>query len=88
VEKPYHIVGRASREELGRYLAKNGQVLLPRVELIEQSKLAIDALIDVLGRGRSRRCCGCRQKGSRARRIRGRRVAKSVGTGGRKARSV
>jgi transposase-like protein len=35
---------------LGRYLAKNGQVLLPMVELIEQSKLAVDELIDVLGR--------------------------------------
>ena len=50
VEKPYHIVGKGSREELGKYLAKNGQVLLPMVELIEQSKLAVDELIDVLGR--------------------------------------
>jgi putative transposase len=50
VEKPYHIVGKESREELGRYLAKNGQVLLPMVELIEQSKMAVDELIDVLGR--------------------------------------
>jgi len=50
VEKPYHIVGKGSREELGRYLAQNGQVLLPMVELIEQSKLAVDELIDVLGR--------------------------------------
>jgi len=31
-------------------LAKNGQVLLPMVELIEQSKMAVDELIDVLGR--------------------------------------
>ena len=31
-------------------MAKNGQVLLPMVELIEQSKLAVDELIDVLGR--------------------------------------
>jgi len=50
VEKPYHIVGKGSSEELGRYLAKNGQVLLPMVELIEQSKMAVDELIDVLGR--------------------------------------
>jgi putative transposase len=50
VEKPYHIVGKESSEELGRYLAKNGQVLLPMVELIEQSKMAVDELIDVLGR--------------------------------------
>lgn len=31
-------------------MAKNGQALLPMVELIEQSKLAVDELIDVLGR--------------------------------------
>src|SRR5205823_10454020 len=29
---------------------KNGQAMLPMVELIEQSKLAVDELIDVLGR--------------------------------------
>ncbi len=50
MEKPYHIVGKGSSEELGRYLAKQGQGLLPRVELVEQSRLAIDELIDVLGR--------------------------------------
>lgn len=31
-------------------MAKNGQVLLPMVELIEQSRMAVDELIDVLGR--------------------------------------
>jgi hypothetical protein len=50
VEKRYHIVGKASREALGRYLAKNRQALLPMVELIEQSELAVDEPIDVLGR--------------------------------------
>ena len=50
MEKRYHIVGKESSEELGRYLARNGQVLLPMVELIEQSKMAVDELIDVLGR--------------------------------------
>lgn len=50
MEKRYHIVGKGGSEELGRYLAKNGQVLLPMVELIEQSKLAVDDLVDVLGR--------------------------------------
>jgi putative transposase len=50
VEKGYHIVGKESSEELGRSLARNGQVLLPMVELIEQSKMAVDELIDVLGR--------------------------------------
>ena len=50
VEKPYHIVGKEETQELAKFLAKNGQALLPMVELIEQSKLALDELIDVLGR--------------------------------------
>jgi transposase-like protein len=50
VEKPYHIVEKESSEDWGKFLAKNGQALLPMVELIEQSKLAVDELIDVLGR--------------------------------------
>ena len=87
MEKPYHIVSKKDTQGLGHFLAKNGQALLPMVELIEQSKLAVDELIDVLGR-RSRRCCGCRQKESRVRRIRGGRAARSAGTGGRKARCV
>jgi putative transposase len=50
VEKPYHIVGKEEARELAKFLAKKGQALLPRVELIEQSKRAVDELIDVLGR--------------------------------------
>jgi putative transposase len=50
VEKPYHIVGKEESQELVKFLAKNGQALLPMVELIEQSKLAVDELMDVLGR--------------------------------------
>ena len=42
-------MGKESSEGLGRYLTKNGQVLLPMAELIEQSKMAVDELIDVLG---------------------------------------
>src|SRR5437870_11755999 len=48
--RPYHIVGKEETQELAKFLAKNGQALLPMVELIEQSKLAVDELIDVLGR--------------------------------------
>jgi putative transposase len=50
VEKPYHIVSKKGTQWLGHFLAKNGQALLPMVELIEQSKLAVDELIDILGR--------------------------------------
>lgn len=50
MEKPYHIVSKDNTQELAKFLVKNGQALLPMVELIEQSKMAVDELIDVLGR--------------------------------------
>jgi putative transposase len=50
VEQPYQIAEKKDRQELTAWLVKNGQGLLPMVELIEQSRLAVDDLIDVLGR--------------------------------------
>jgi len=50
VEKPYHIEEKKDTQGWVKALVKNGQALLPMVELIEQSKLAVDELIDVLGR--------------------------------------
>lgn len=41
---------RRTRRHWVHFLTKNGQVLLPMVELIEQSRLAVDEVIDVLGR--------------------------------------
>ena len=40
----------APEQELATFLAKNGQGLLPMIELIEQSRMACDQLIDVTGR--------------------------------------
>jgi hypothetical protein len=40
VEKPYYIIGKEESRELAKFLAKNGQALLPMVELLEQSKLS------------------------------------------------
>ena len=37
-------------ENLTAFLVHNGQALLPMLELIEQSRMAIDELIDVMGR--------------------------------------
>jgi putative transposase len=45
----YQIVDRKDSQGFARYLAKNGQLLLPLVELIEASRMAVDELIDVLG---------------------------------------
>jgi hypothetical protein len=37
-------------QEMATFLAKQGQLLLPMVELIEQAQCAIDDLVDVIGR--------------------------------------
>jgi transposase-like protein len=53
VKKPYQTIrqqGKANEQQLTAFLAQNGQGLLPMVELIEQSRLACDQLIDVTGR--------------------------------------
>jgi putative transposase len=53
VKKPYQTIrqqGKANEQQLTAFLTKNGQGLLPMVELIEQSRLACDQLIDVTGR--------------------------------------
>jgi len=50
VGKPYHTIEKKDTQALARFLVQNGQALLPMVQLIEHSKLAVDELIDVLGR--------------------------------------
>jgi transposase-like protein len=53
VERPYQTyqtIHKNDTQALAHFLTKNGQALLPMVELIEQSQLAVDELIDVLGR--------------------------------------
>ena len=51
--RKYHTLraGRAASEkQLQTFLMKNGQQLLPMVQLIEQSRVAIDELVDAIGR--------------------------------------
>jgi len=52
VKKPYQILKQDSRadEALQRFTQANGQFLLPLVELIEQSRLAVDEVIHHVGR--------------------------------------
>jgi putative transposase len=50
VGKPYHITSKDDTQGLASFLAKNGQALLPMMELIEQSQVAVDELIDVVRR--------------------------------------
>jgi putative transposase len=53
VRKSYHTIekkGKANARRLAEFLSKNGQFLLPMLDLIEQCRLACDELIDVAGR--------------------------------------
>jgi hypothetical protein len=53
VKKSYHIIGKrgkGNKQELAGFLARQGQFLLPMVNLIEQSRVALNELIDVTGR--------------------------------------
>ena len=53
MKKPYTIVPDASTpssRELADWLAKDGQLLVPLVELLEKGERAIDEVIDVMGR--------------------------------------
>ena len=53
VKKSYHTIrkqGKVNEQELASLLVKNGQGLLPMVDLIEQCQVACDELIDVTGR--------------------------------------
>jgi transposase-like protein len=46
----YQVVSKTDSGELARFLHKNGQLLLPMLELITESRMAVDELIDVTGR--------------------------------------
>ena len=50
MKKNYQVVSRSDRRALARWLAKNGQGLLPLVELVESTELALAELVEVTGR--------------------------------------
>jgi putative transposase len=53
VKRSYHTTdkqGKVGEQKLREFLVHNGQALLPMLELIEQSRMAVDELIDVMGR--------------------------------------
>jgi hypothetical protein len=53
LRRSYHTIHKqrkAGERELAAFLLRNGQALLPMLELIEQSRLAVDERIDVMGR--------------------------------------
>jgi putative transposase len=53
VRRNYHTIdkqGRVGERKLAEFLVRNGQALQPMLELIEQSRMALDELIEVMGR--------------------------------------
>jgi transposase-like protein len=53
VKRNYHTLdsqGKTNQRKLAEFLTKNGQQLLPMVDLIVQSRIAIDDLVDAVGR--------------------------------------
>ncbi len=53
MKQRYHTIdkqGKRNERKLAEFLVRHGQALLPMLELIEQSRLAIDELIEVMGR--------------------------------------
>jgi len=53
VPRSYHTLnnhGKMNERKLTEFLSKNAQQFLPMVELIEQSRLAVEDLIDTVGR--------------------------------------
>lgn len=53
MKKPYHIVSREEKSAsaaVEEFAKANGQILLPLVELITQARIAVDELIDSVGR--------------------------------------
>jgi len=49
-DSDYQIVSKKDSKELAKFLSKQGQFLLPMLDLIEQAEAAVDQVIDVVGR--------------------------------------
>jgi len=50
MSKAYHIVDKTQHQRIAQHLVKDGQLLLPFVDLVEHCQTAVDELIDVMGR--------------------------------------
>ena len=50
MKQGYQVADRRDSRAMSEFLSKDGQVLLPLLELIEKAELAVDELIDVAGR--------------------------------------
>ena len=70
MKRTYEVRDRADKRAIREFLKREGQFLLPMLELVEQTEVAIDEVIQVMGRatieavlGDERRGCGRREAG-------------------------
>jgi putative transposase len=50
VDRSYQVASVKDRARIVEFLSKEGQVLLPLVDLVEEARLAVDELVEVVGR--------------------------------------
>lgn len=50
MKKAYQVIDKKDRKKLTQFLSREGQLLLPMLELITQAEMAVDELIEVTGR--------------------------------------
>jgi hypothetical protein len=82
----YQIADRGDTEQLRRFLAQDGQLLLPILALVESAEVALDEVIDVAGRATieailtlsARKLAGEKQPGKAAGEVRWASSAKSA----------
>ncbi len=73
MRRSYQVAERKDSQALSEFLASEGQLLLPMVQLIEDAELAVDEVIDVVGRATieavlqlsAERVAGRKQRGKR-----------------------
>ena len=84
----YQIVDRNDNtRQLAAFLAENGQVLMPMVELIESARMSVDQLMTHLGRATLEAVLQISAAGVAERAIRGRQAGMSCATDGNRASS-
>ena len=50
MDRSYQVASVKDRARIAEFLSKEGQVLLPLVDLVEEARLAVDGLVEVVGR--------------------------------------
>ena len=50
MKRTYEVAKASDKRAIGEFLKREGQFLLPMVELVERAEMAIDEVIEVMGR--------------------------------------